>query len=119
MAFGESRIQIHDFTIFVESDTRTVPMEIEPPVPIQPPTVPEVTQKVTTKPNLKSNASEKDIKLPVAHFTLQSVHMRQEEVTVNSNRQFYIFFKCVALYHSPSQNPITQTKYFLEALESS
>ena len=47
MAFGESRIQIHDFTIFVESDTRTVPMEIEPPVPIQPPTLPEVTQKVS------------------------------------------------------------------------
>ena len=47
MAFGESRIQIHDFTIFVESETRTVPMEIEPPVPIQPPTVPEVTQKVS------------------------------------------------------------------------
>ena len=46
MAFGESRIQIHDFTIFVESETRTIPMEIEPPVPIQPPTVPDVTQKV-------------------------------------------------------------------------
>ena len=55
MAFGESRIQIHDFTIFVESETRTVPMEIEPPVPIQPPTVPEVTQKVN---NLKCSAED-------------------------------------------------------------
>ena len=50
MAFGESRIQIHDFTIFVESETRTVPMEIEPPVQIQPPVVQDVTQKVRTSP---------------------------------------------------------------------
>ena len=49
MAFGESRIQILDFTIYVESDTRTVPMEIEPPVQIQQPNVPDVTQKVTIK----------------------------------------------------------------------
>jgi hypothetical protein len=59
MAFGESRIQIHDFTIFVESETRTVPMEIEPPVPIQPPTVPEVTQKKRSNPDNNNDANKR------------------------------------------------------------
>jgi len=59
MAFGESRIQILDFTIYVESDTRTVPMEIEPPVQIQQPNVPDVTQKKRSNPDNNNDANKR------------------------------------------------------------